>query len=112
MCKIISSDLLHLFIGTRNQNIISTCYLNVIPNLTRNSSPYGIIENVVTDKHMRNQGHGKRIIQHALGYAWKKDCYKVMLQTGSSRESTLHFYKSCGFNMNEKIAFISCPIVK
>ena len=87
--------------------IISTCYLNIVPNLTRNASPYAIIENVVTDEMFRKQGFGKMTIQFALDYAWKAGCYKVMLQTGSRKESTHEFYESCGFVAGEKFGFIA-----
>jgi GNAT superfamily N-acetyltransferase len=70
--------------------------------MTRNVSPYCIIENVVTEQELRNQGLGKAIIKHALDFAWKQGCYKVMLQTGSKRESTHNFYKSCGFRADDK----------
>lgn len=47
--SIISSEHLFSFVGVIDAKIVATCYLNLIPNLTRNASPYGIIENVVTE---------------------------------------------------------------
>jgi GNAT superfamily N-acetyltransferase len=87
----------------------ATCYLNLIPNVTRQASPYGIIETVVTEASRRNQGLGKKIIEHALRFAWDRGCYKVMLPTGSKRESTHNFYKACGFSANDKFAFVARP---
>ena len=86
--------------------IVSTCYLNIIPNLTRSSRSYAVIENVVTDQAFRGSGYGKRIIQHAIDYAWQMGCYKVMLMTGSKEESTHAFYRACGFDGDEKQAYI------
>lgn len=108
--EILSSDRLRLLVGIENDRTIATCYLNIIPNLTRNASPYGIIENVVTDIQLRNRGHGKAIIQYALQQAWQCGCYKVMLQTGSRKASTHGFYKSCGFSADDKFAFVARPI--
>lgn len=105
--KIISSDNLFIFVGTAREQIIATCYLNIIPNLSRGASPYGVIENVVTDMEFRNMGYGQAMIKHALDFAWSHQCYKVMLQTGSRRESTHRFYESCGFKANEKFAFVA-----
>ena len=79
--------------------------------MTRNVSPYCVIENVVTEQALRNQGYGKAIIKHALEFAWSHGCYKVMLQTGSRRESTHNFYKSCGFSADDKFAFVARPPV-
>lgn len=34
------------------------------------------------------------------------NCYKMMLLTGSKKESTLHFYEQAGYNRKDKTAFI------
>ena len=106
---ILNSQHLRLFVGEINDRLVATCYLNFIPNLTRNVSPYCVIENVVTEQELRNRGLGKAIIKHALDFAWSQGCYKVMLQTGSRRESTHNFYKSCGFHADDKFAFVARP---
>jgi len=103
--QILKEPNLRLLMLEENGKIISTCYLNIIPNLTRNASPYAVIENVVTDLAFRNQGFGQKLMKFALESAWKAGCYKVMLQTGSKRESTHKFYVSCGFAEGEKFAF-------
>ena len=33
-------------------------------------------------------------------------CYKVSLTTGNKDEGTFHFYEGCGFNRQDKTAFI------
>lgn len=106
---IVSSDHLHLFVGVVDDRLVATCYLNFILNMTRNVSPYCVIENVVTEQALRNRGYGKAIIEHALDFAWSLGAYKVMLQTGSRRESTHNFYKSCGFRADDKFAFVARP---
>jgi N-acetylglutamate synthase-like GNAT family acetyltransferase len=98
---------LRIIVMEEKGKTISTCYLNIIPNLTRNASPYAVLENVVTDAAFRKQGFGKQTIQFALDYAWKAGCYKVMLLTG--RDNTHDFYKSCGFKAGEKFAFLAKP---
>ena len=103
--RILKQSNLRILIQEENGKIISTCYLNIIPNLTRDASPYAVIENVVTDAEFRNQGFGKKMMVFALESAWKAECYKVMLQTGSKKESTHKFYASCGFVGGEKFAF-------
>ena len=108
--EILATPNLHLFVLEDENGIINaTCYLNFIPNITRQVSPYCVIENVVTELSLRNQGFGKQVIAHALQFAWDRGCYKVMLQTGSRRESTHNFYKSCGFSADDKFAFVARP---
>ena len=104
--EILEADGLNIFVYESAGQIVSTCYLNIIPNLKRSASPYAVIENVVTDETQRGQGFGKLIIQHAVDYAWSRNCYKVMLMTGSKEESTHAFYRSCRFDGDEKQAYI------
>lgn len=89
--------------------LISSCVLNIIPNLTRGCRPYGLIENVVTHSDFRRRGLGRALLQHALDYAWQRGCYKVMLLTGRKDEGTYTFYESAGFDRHAKQAFLARP---
>ena len=95
--------------GFLDGELVSSCTLSVIPNLTRGCKPYGVIENVVTRADHRNKGYGKAILAHALADAWSSGCYKVMLLTGRLDSATLHFYESAGFDRHSKQAFIAKP---
>ncbi|MBT3363005.1 MAG: GNAT family N-acetyltransferase [Chloroflexi bacterium] len=98
---------LQLFVLTLDGTIISTCYLNIIPNLTRHASPYAVIENVITDESMQRKGYGKQLIQFVLDYAWRAGCYKVMLLSAIHRDDAHRFYEACGFDPNEKQSFVA-----
>jgi GNAT superfamily N-acetyltransferase len=89
--------------------LVATCTLTLIPNLTRMGRPYGLIENVVTHPGYRKQGLGTQLLQHTLAVAWKHQCYKVMLMTGSKREETLLFYEKAGFKRDIKTGFVAYP---
>lgn len=90
-------------------NLVSSCTIAIIPNLTRGCAPYGVIENVVTHKQHRGRGHGKAVLKAALDFAWSRHCYKVMLMTGRLDEGTFRFYEKAGFLRHEKQAFIAKP---
>lgn len=45
-------------------------------------------------------------LTYAKEIAKKEKCYKIMLLTGSKEESTLNFYRKCGYNSEDKTAFI------
>lgn len=92
-----------LFVGDTDGEIVTSCVLAIVPNLTRGARPYGLIENVVTRADQRNEGLGSAILRHALEAAWEAGCYKVMLLTGSSRDSTLRFYEEAGFKRGIKM---------
>jgi ribosomal protein S18 acetylase RimI-like enzyme len=93
------------FGAVENGKVISTCYAVYIPNLTRNNRGICYIENVVTDKDYRNMGLASKVIDMAISYAKEKGCYKVILQSGSSRENAHRFYENKGFDGNSKKAF-------
>jgi GNAT superfamily N-acetyltransferase len=92
-----------------NQKLVSSCALSVIPNLTRSCRPYGVIENVVTHSDYRRRGYASNILKYALNYAWRKECYKVMLLTGRKTEEIYRFYESVGFDRHAKQAFLAKP---
>lgn len=107
--EILVNRWLHLFVLEDKGKIESTCYLIITPNLTRAARPFGAIENVVTDEQSRGRGFGKRVVKHALQVAWSRDCYKVMLLTGSQKEATHAFYRACGFSGDEKYGYVIRP---
>ena len=89
-----------------DNKIVSSCVCVIIPNLTRNVRPYAIIENVVTHKDYRGKGYASECLAYVKEIAKKEKCYKMMLLTGSKKESTMEFYKSAGYNCSDKTAFV------
>ena len=104
--KIISDPDHHIIVCVEQEEIISSCILLIIPNLTHGQRPYALIENVVTSAHHRNKGHATKVLEFAREIAIKEGCYKIMLMTGSKEESVLGFYEHAGYNQNDKTAFI------
>jgi GNAT superfamily N-acetyltransferase len=90
-----------IVLGLRDDAVVATCTLIVIPNLTRGGASYAFVENVVTDAQHRKRGYGKAILQAAITTAWRHDCYKVMLLTGSRDPATLRFYQEAGFEQSK-----------
>lgn len=107
--QILANANLRYYVGQEKENIVTTCTLTLIPNLTRGLRPYGLIENVVTDPLFRRRGFATALLQHALEDAWSAGCYKVMLETGSRNEETLSFYEKAGFRRGIKTGFIAYP---
>jgi len=103
--KNIESQKIKYFIAKENGKIIASCYICIIPNLTRGGKSIGFIENVITDIEYRRKGIGKNIIKNAIEYAKDQNCYKVLLQSGKERTNAHRFYESLGFNGDSKRAF-------
>ncbi|KYC38869.1 GCN5 family acetyltransferase [Scytonema hofmannii PCC 7110] len=107
--KILSDPRLYYIVADLSGQLVATCHLIIVPNLTRGARPYGIIENVVTHSDYRQMGIGTQVLHYALNLAWKQQCYKVMLLSGSKREETLRFYEQAGFQRGVKTGFIALP---
>ncbi|NLP13978.1 MAG: GNAT family N-acetyltransferase [Clostridium sp.] len=86
--------------------IASSCVIVIIKNLTHNQRPYALIENVITSEQYRGRGYATEVLKFAKSIAESENCYKIMLMTGSKKESTLNFYKRAGYNDKDKTAFI------
>ena len=96
----------HIIVKVLDGKIVSSCICVVIPNLTRGLRPYALIENVVTHHDFRGKGYASECFDFAKKIATEANCYKMMLLTGSKKESTWEFYKRAGYNHQDKMAFI------
>lgn len=104
--KIQSTPGYHIVVAAEGEHLLSTCTLLVVPNLTHQGRPYGLIENVVTDQRHRGQGLAHSCLAYAGELARQANCYKLMLMTGRKDDATLHFYASAGYRSGEKTAFV------
>ena len=96
----------HIIVKEIDGKLVSSCVCVIIPNLTRGIRPYAFVENVVTHAEHRGKGYATECLNYAKDIAEKTNCYKMMLLTGSKKESTLKFYERAGYNSSDKTAFI------
>lgn len=102
---LLASGFTTVIVAQAAERLVSSCTLAIVPNLSRGGRSYGVIENVVTHADHRRLGLGRRVLTHALDAAWQANCYKVLLATGSKRETTLRFYEGAGFLRGGKTYF-------
>ncbi|MBE6352711.1 MAG: GNAT family N-acetyltransferase [Treponema bryantii] len=95
----------HIVVAEVEGKIVSTCTCVIISNLTHNQRPYAVVENVVTDQNFRGKGYATSCLDFAKEIAIKNNCYKLMLMTGSKKETTLNFYRNAGYTDKTKTAF-------
>lgn len=96
----------HIIVAIVEEHIAASCVCVIIPNLTHEQRPYAFVENVITSEDYRGQGLATACLNYAKEIAVKENCYKMMLMTGSKKESTLNFYRNAGYNSEDKTAFI------
>lgn len=96
----------HIIVAEEGKRIVASCTCVIIPNFTHDQRPYALVENVITDENYRKKGFATSCLDYAKEIAVKEECYKIMLLTGSKKESTLNFYEQAGYNRKDKTAFI------
>ena len=96
----------HIIVKEIDGRLVSSCVCVIIPNLTRGIRPYAFVENVVTHEEYRGKGYATECLSYAKELAEQANCYKMMLLTGSKKESTLKFYERAGYNSSDKTAYI------
>lgn len=93
---------MYLLVLEEDGKVVSSVQMALIESLTHNVRPFAVIENVVTHINYRNKGYASALLEKASEIAREHKCYKVFLETGSNKESTLNFYKKNGFEIDKK----------
>lgn len=104
--KILADDNYHIIVAEEDGEIVSSCTVVIVPNLTRGPRPYARVENVVTHADHRGKGLATACLDRAKEIAAREGCYNIALLTGSKSEDTLKFYENAGYNRTDKTGFI------
>lgn len=104
--KILANPDYHILLAKVDGETAASVSVIIVPNLTRNARPYAVIENVITAAKFRRRGLAAALMAEAVQIAQASGCYKVTLTTGNKDEGTFGFYEGCGFNKEDKTAFI------
>lgn len=92
----------YILIAEENGEVVSSVQMSIIRSMTHNVRPFAVIENVVTHADHRKKGYASALLRKATDIAKAFRCYKISLETGSNKESTLNFYRQNGFAIDEK----------
>lgn len=104
--KIFNNDSFQYFVIEKDEQLIASCNVTIIPNLTRGARPFALIENVVTHGDHQRGGLGKKIMVHAMDHARNRGCYKIMLLSNAHRKEAHRFYEGLGFSGNKKVGYV------
>ncbi|HNY29261.1 MAG TPA: GNAT family N-acetyltransferase [Fibrobacteria bacterium] len=100
-----SNDDLRYFVAVDGRDVVSSCNIAIVPNLTRSGASWAIIENVVTHEAWRRRGIARRLMGMAIDFAKARGCYKVCLLSNHTRAEAHAFYESLGFSGTAKVGF-------
>jgi N-acetylglutamate synthase-like GNAT family acetyltransferase len=107
--SIIANSLLRYFVAEYEGQLVSSCNLTIIPNLTHGAKPFGFIENVITRPEYRRNGYAQSVIDYALNAAWQSGCHTVMLLSNKHRHQAHELYEKVGFKKGVKIGYVIKP---
>ncbi len=100
--KFAKDENMYLLVAEEDGVVVSSVQMAIVESLTHNVSPFAVIENVVTHIDYRQKGYASALLQKASEIAKERRCYKISLETGSNKESTLNFYRNNGFEIDKK----------
>ena len=104
--SLLSDPRIRLIVAEVDGQLAATCQLGIVPTLTNEGRPFGIIEHVITANRFRRRGLSQRVLEKALALAWEQRCYKVMLLSGEGREAAHRLYEKLGFKAGIERGFV------
>ncbi|MFJ9322364.1 GNAT family N-acetyltransferase [Streptomyces globisporus] len=87
----------HVVVAVRQDRVVGTLQLTIIPGLSRRGSTRSIIEGVRIHGDERGSGLGTQLIQWAVDESRRQNCQLVQLTSDVTREDAHRFYERLGF---------------
>lgn len=87
----------HVVVAVREDRVVGTLQLSVIPGLSRRGATRSIIEAVRIHADERGSGLGTQLIQWAVDESRRQGCQWVQLTSDATREDAHRFYERLGF---------------
>lgn len=87
----------YLMVVEKDNQVIATCHLTLVPSLTLRGTLRLQIEAVRVSKAQRSQGIGEWMITQAIAYGQEKGASLAQLTTNKARHRAKEFYERLGF---------------
>ncbi|MFH9134855.1 GNAT family N-acetyltransferase [Streptomyces sp. NPDC017524] len=87
----------HVVVAVRENRVVGTLQLTVVPGLSRRGATRSIIEGVRIHADERGSGLGTQLIQWAVDESRRQNCQLVQLTSDVTREDAHRFYERLGF---------------
>jgi GNAT superfamily N-acetyltransferase len=87
----------HVVVALRDDRVVGTLQLTIVPGLSRRGATRSIIEGVRIHGDERGSGLGTQLIQWAVDESRRQDCQLVQLTSDVTREDAHRFYERLGF---------------
>jgi GNAT superfamily N-acetyltransferase len=87
----------HLMVAVRENRVVGTLQLSIVPGLSRQGASRSIIEAVRVHADERGSGLGTRFITWAVEESRRRGCQLVQLTSDATRTDAHRFYERLGF---------------
>ncbi|MEU0743132.1 GNAT family N-acetyltransferase [Streptomyces sp. NPDC006134] len=87
----------HLMVAVREERVVGTLHLTIIPGLSRRGALRSLIEAVRVHADERGNGLGTQLIEWAIAESRRQNCQLVQLTSDKSRTDAHRFYERLGF---------------
>ena len=96
---IFMKDHYEVYVMIEDDRIVATAALMLEYKL-RYEQAKAHIEDVAVHKDYRGRGYGKKMVEHCIDVAKKKECYKIVL---SCKDHLVDFYGGLGFEKDQNL---------
>lgn len=100
--KIEADPGLRLLVACREERIVGSATVAVIPNLSFRGRPFTLVDSVVVDESERRSGVGRLLMEEARRIARASGSYKLSLTSNAQRDWAHRFYERLGFRETHK----------
>lgn len=87
----------HLVVAVRDERVIGTLHMTMIPGLSRRGASRSLIEAVRIHADARGSGLGTELIEWAIAESRRQGAQLVQLTSDASRTGAHRFYERLGF---------------
>lgn len=88
----------HLVVAVRDDRVVGTLQLTIVPGLSRRGATRSIIEGVRIHADERGSGLGTQLIEWAVDESRRQGCHLVQLTSDKTRTDAHRFYERLGFS--------------
>ncbi|MFJ8189827.1 GNAT family N-acetyltransferase [Streptomyces sp. NPDC096094] len=88
----------HLVVAVRDDRVVGTLQLTIVPGLSRRGATRSIIEGVRIHADERGSGLGTQLIEWAVDESRRQGCQLVQLTSDKTRTDAHRFYERLGFS--------------
>jgi len=97
IAELVASPYCHLLVLEDGGQVLATCAVYIVPNLSHGAASWAIVENVVVDESCRGVGYGERLMAEAERLAQEAGAYRLSLMSNMRRADAHRFYARIGY---------------